>query len=171
MDSRARLFDAIENNLKLGGELIRFISDEQFRDASVPPYHSSIGCHIRHILDIFQCIFNGLDTGCVDLTARQRCEDVETNRTICLEYLGRVLVQLNDLRAQDLGEIINVTDDLGAGNVTCKYTLGAALAQAHSHAIHHFAALGYVNASLGIEMPAAEFGFNPTTPREEALAS
>jgi uncharacterized damage-inducible protein DinB len=171
MDSQARIFDAIENNLKLGGALIQFISDEQFRDASVPPYHSSIGCHIRHILDIFQCIFNGLESGSVDLTARQRCEDVETNREACLAYLDRVLVELNDLRGCDLGQLINVTDDLGAGNFTCKYTLGAALAQAHSHAIHHFAALGYVNASLGIDMPAAEFGFNPTTPREQAVAS
>lgn len=169
MSAQLDMFEAIEKNLKLGGELIRFISDDQFRDESVPPYFSSIGCHFRHILDIFDCIFSGLENGQVDLTARTRCTEVETRREACLDYLDRTLSKLHDLRSADIDRIIEVTDDLGTGRVTCKYTLGAVLVQAHSHAIHHFAALGYVNTSLGINMPAAEFGYNPTTPRETAV--
>ena len=169
MPGPASMFDAIENNLKLGGDLVRFISDEQFCDTTVPPYHSSIGSHMRHILDIFDCIFSGLEEGKVDLTARQRCLDVECCRDTCLGYLYRTIAKLNELRTIDIDQIIDVTDDLGTGRVTCKYTLGAALVQAHSHAIHHFAALGYVNSSLGINLPVPEFGYNPTTPRTPAV--
>ena len=61
--------------------------------------------------------------------------------------------------------IISISDDLGTGIVTANYTLGSALIQAHSHAIHHFASVGYVISQLGIELPDEDFGFNPTTPR------
>ena len=169
MSGQACMFDAIEKNLRLGADLIGFISDDQFCDKTVPPYHSSIGSHMRHILDIFDCILTGLDSGKVDLTARTRNLQVETQRETCQAYLDRVLAGLNALRGEDLEQLIDVTDDLGLGCVTCKYTLGAALVQAHSHAIHHFAALGYVNSCLGINMPAAEFGYNPTTPREACV--
>lgn len=171
MQGPKRMFDAIEKNLMTGADLVRFISDEQFCDCSVPPYHSSIGGHMRHILDIFDCIFSGLESGHADLTARERCLDIETDRTACLAYLERILSQLNALRETDINQLIDVTDDLGCGRVTCKYTLGAALCQAHSHAIHHFAALGYVNSCLGICLPCDEFGYNPTTPREETLTN
>lgn len=169
MPGKPNMFAAIEKNLNAGAELVRFISDDEFQDCTVPPYHSSIGCHMRHILDIFDCIFAGLESGKVDLTARKRCTDVETNREACLAYLDRTIDQLYALDDVDMDQLIDVTDDLGLGPVTCKYTLGAALIQAHSHAIHHFAALGYVNSSLGIALPVPEFGYNPTTPRETAV--
>ena len=165
------MFDAIEKNLKLGGELVQSISDEQFRDTTVPPYHASIGGHMRHILDIFDCIFSGLakGEGQIDLTARERRIEVETDRQVCLAYIDRVLSQLNALRDEDIDQLVDVTDDLGCGPVTLKYTIAAGLSQAHSHAIHHFASLGYVNCCLGIRLPHPEFGYNPTTPREETI--
>ena len=59
-----------------------------------------------------------------------------------------------------------MTDDLGTGRVTAKYTIGSALIQAHSHAIHHFASVGFIINQLGIELPDADFGYNPTTPKQ-----
>ena len=38
--------------------LLDNLSNTQLCDASIPPYHSSIGTHIRHILDFYDCIFN-----------------------------------------------------------------------------------------------------------------
>ena len=62
--------------------------------------------------------------------------------------------------------IVAVSDDLGSGVVTTNYTLGGALAQAHSHAIHHFASIGFIIHQLGIDLPDADFGYNPTTPKK-----
>ena len=53
--------------------------------------------------------------------------------------------------------------------VTVNYTLASALIQAHSHAIHHFASIGYIISQLGIELPDADFGYNPTTPKNQSL--
>ena len=67
--------------------------------------------------------------------------------------------------------MIYLTDDLGAGKVKAQYTVAAALIQAHSHAIHHYASIGYIIHQLGIELPDDMFGFNPTTPKKVAVSS
>lgn len=162
------MIDAIEHNLRVGIKLLGSVSDAQYADTSVKPYHSSIGGHMRHILDIFDCIFEGLDSGHIDLTARKRNQLVERNARVGIAYFEQTLVKLEALKGADLEQIIDVSDDLGLGMVTAKYTLAAALIQAHSHAMHHFASLGYIITKLGIDLPHEDFGFNPTTPRDVA---
>ncbi|MBL4616253.1 MAG: hypothetical protein JKY46_01025 [Robiginitomaculum sp.] len=158
------MIETVSKNLSSGIALIRSLSDEQYCDDSVAPYYSSVGSHIRHILDIFDCIFCGLENGQVNLADRTRDVEVETCRQAGLSYLQDILVKLQALRTTDLEQLIEVSDDLGDGMVTNKYTLAAAVIQAHSHAIHHFAAMGYVLCHLGITPPSAKFGVNPTTP-------
>lgn len=159
------MLDAITHNLERGIRLLESISDEQYSDVSVEPYHSSIGGHMRHILDVFDCILSGLENNKIDLTARKRNELAENKITSGLDYFRHVLQQLDYLKDKDLDQIVQVSDDLGLGMVTANYTLASVLIQAHSHAIHHFASIGYIISNLGIELPDEDFGYNPTTPR------
>ncbi len=161
--------DAISINLKRGVKLLESISNEQYSDTSIAPYNSSIGGHMRHILDVFDCIFEGLNSGQVDLTARKRNELAETNTTIGIAYFNEVIDKLQNLKNADFNQLVQVSDDLGTGMVTVNYTLASALIQAHSHAIHHFASIGYIISQLGIELPDADFGYNPTTPKNQEL--
>ncbi|MDC9721426.1 MAG: DinB family protein, partial [Urechidicola sp.] len=71
------MINAIEKNLERGIKLLNSISNQQYSDTSIAPYYSSIGGHIRHILDVFDCLFEGLPNGLVDLSARKRNELVE----------------------------------------------------------------------------------------------
>lgn len=163
------MIEAIEHNLYRGIRLLNSISDQQYSDVSVEPYHSSIGGHMRHILDVFDCIFSGLESRRIDLSARKRNELAEQKIDFGLAYFEDILSQLQSLKNKELNEIVEVTDDLGLGIISTKYTLGAVLIQAHSHAIHHFASIGFIICKLGIELPDADFGYNPTTPRKEKL--
>lgn len=156
---------AIQQNLERGMNLLHNISDSNYNDTSVAPYHSSIGIHMRHVLDVFQCVFQGLPENKVNLINRKRNELVEKNRSEGINYFEDTISQLKSLENEDFERVLVVTDDLGNGPIDTNYTLGAILAQAHSHAIHHFASIGYVIAQLGIELPDAMFGFNPTTPK------
>jgi len=165
------MINAIEQNLERGIKLLGSISNQQYSDTSIAPYYSSIGGHMRHILDIFDCLFEGLPNGEVDLSARKRNELVEVDTAEGIKYFLATISKLDQLKAVDLDQLILVKDDLGLGVVAQKYTLGSALIQAHSHAIHHFASLGYIIAQLGIELPDADFGYNPTTPKNELLQS
>ena len=162
------MIDAIEHNLKVGIELLGSIDDGQYSDTSCEPYHSSIGGHMRHILDIFDCVLEGLGSGKIDLTARKRDQLIECSSRRGIAYFEQTLARLEALKGTDYDRIIEVSDDLGLGMVTAKYTVAAALIQAHSHAMHHFASLGYIVTKLGIDLPHKDFGFNPTTPRNVA---
>ena len=163
------MISAITNNLQRGIKLLNAIDESQYQDVSVAPYHSSIGIHMRHILDVFDCIFAGLDSRKIDLSDRKRNELVETKIDLGLDYFDEIISKLKGLESNKLDVIVEVKDDLGLGFVTANYTLASILIQAHSHAIHHFASIGYIISQLDINLPDADFGYNTTTPRNENI--
>lgn len=144
--------------------LLDHLSNTQLCDASVSPYYSSIGCHIRHILDFYDCIFNG-EGGKVDLTARSRNKAVESDCGCAQDYLFTIIGKLNSATF-NMDDTVLVTDDLGLGKTEIPYTYGSLLAQANSHTIHHYAIINYIFDSLGIVINDSEFGYNPTTPKQ-----
>ncbi|CAM1371522.1 conserved hypothetical protein [Tenacibaculum litopenaei] len=156
---------AIDKNLQRGITLLTNITNEQYSDKTVAPYYSSIGAHMRHVLDVFSCIVNGVEKGHIDFSDRKRNTLAEEQTVEGIKYFEMIIQALYELETLDLNQLIEVTDDLGMGRVTATYTLSSALIQAHSHAIHHFASVGFIVNSLGIELPDADFGYNPTTPR------
>jgi len=160
------MIPAIIQNLNRGVNLLNSIDDVQYRDNSTAPYYSSIGVHVRHVLDVFDCILRGLESGMIDLSDRKRNEMAETHVGMGLDYFKEIKTRLLELENEDLDQVVKVRDDLGLGMVTANYTLAAALIQAHSHAIHHFASIGYIISQLGISLPDGDFGYNPTTPKK-----
>ena len=157
---------AIDKNLQKGIKLLQTVSNEEYTNNSIPPYNSTIGCHIRHILDIFSCVFKGLESNHIDFTVRDRNELVESYTSEGLNYFTQTRTKLITLSEDDLLKEVLLTDNLGLGNVTAKTTLKAVLMQVQSHTTHHYASIGYLIYQLGIALPDADFGFNPTTPKK-----
>ena len=162
------MISAIIQNLNRGVSLLSYINDDEYSNNSTAPYYSSIGIHMRHILDVFSCIFDGLESRQIDLTARQRNELAENKVRVGLSYFDTVIAKLKEVEVEDLDLVVEVKDDLGLGLVTANYTLAAALIQAHSHAIHHYAIINYILNRLDITIMDESFGYNPTTPKPEA---
>ncbi len=160
------MIEAIEKNLNRGVQLLSCITDKEYNDTTIAPYYSSIGGHMRHVLDVFDCIFEGMESGKINLINRKRNELAENYTQYGITYFENIIQRLKLIETEDFNKIVMVTDDLGLGTVSVNYTLGGIIIQAHSHAIHHFASVGYVINQLGIELPDADFGFNPTTPKK-----
>lgn len=156
--------DIIEN-LQRGIRLLNSITDEQYSDTSVPPYFSSIGANMRHVLDVYSCVFNGLESNTIDFSDRARNLLSEQKTSFGIEYFNEVIISLENLNTNDFSKVVSVTDDLGSGRLTANYTLESVLLQAHSHTIHHFASIGFIIYQLKIELPDTDFGYNPTTPK------
>lgn len=146
--------------------LLDNLSNTQLSDASVSPYYSSIGSHIRHILDFYDCILNkDAHNNIVDLTARSRNKAVECDCQCAKDYLDLIIEKLNAENFA-IDETVFVVDDLGLGKTQIPYTNGSLLAQANSHTIHHYAIINYIFDNLGIVIEDSEFGYNPTTPKQ-----
>ena len=107
----------------------------------------------------------GLDSSSINLIYRKRNELAEKHTEHGIQYFYETIKRLKSLESKDYNTIVKVTDDLGLGIISANYTLAGILIQAHSHAIHHFASVGYVISQLGIKLPDDDFGFNPTTPK------
>ena len=161
----------IQSNLKTlqkTNVLLSNLTNEELCNNSVSPYYSSLGCHIRHILDFYDCVLNIDSEKRIDLTARKRNNNVECNCDDASEYLNKIITRLQNIDYKSAERIV-VIDDLGLGKTEIQYTFGALFAQANSHAIHHYAIINYILDSLGIALQDDEFGYNPTTPRETTL--
>ncbi|MDX6747827.1 DinB family protein [Polaribacter sp. PL03] len=165
------MIEAIEKNLQRGIQLLKNISDEQYSNKSVAPYNSSIGCHMRHVLDVFSCVLNGLDSGFVDFSVRERNECAEKETSVGILYFETVISQLKKINKEDFNITIKVCDDMGLGKETANYTIAGVLMQAQSHATHHYASIGYLIYQLGVSLPNSDFGYNPTTPKKVNITS
>lgn len=158
------IISAINQNLNKASQLLEAISDYEYTNESIGPYFSSIGSHIRHSLDFFSCLIDGLDSNHIDLTKRTRDEVLSTNRMAAQNYihdLQQTLLTYGDITTNYL---IHVSDDLGQGIIKVDYTLESILAHANSHALHHYAIIGYILHHLGLTIEIPGFGYNPTTP-------
>lgn len=144
--------------------LLSVLSDEELSSNSISPYYSSIGSHIRHIYDFYDCSLKIDDKNFVDLTARQRIKSIENNCNSALDYIDELIDRIKNIDF-DIDKEIIVIDDLGTGRINIKYTFSALLAQANSHTIHHYAIINYILDRLNIKINVADFGYNPTTPK------
>jgi len=160
------MINEIAKNLERGIQLLNSITDSEYSDETLPPYFSSIGCNIRHVLDAFTAIIKGFESGHVDFTDRKRNTICEKETKEGIRYIEETIRKLHGIKKEDFSKIISVTDNLGNGDITINYTLESTLAYAHSHAIHHFASVGFLVHQLGIELQDADFGYNPTTPQK-----
>lgn len=158
------IIESTLNTLQKSNYLLNNLDDDILSNTSVSPYNSSIGSHLRHILDFYDCILN-IKKGCVDLTARKRDKKIETCCDSAKGYLQSLINRLSNLD-ENLDKTVCVIDDLGLGKIEIPYTLAALLAQANSHTIHHYAIINYILDRLGIIVDDNDFGYNPTTPKE-----
>lgn len=161
------IINSLLNTLYKSKNLLNKINDTSYCCKEVGPYYSSVGSHIRHILDFYNCIFNGVEGKYVNLTSRERNQKIESNCNCAISEIDVIADKLRSLNTVDLSLLLDVEDNLGNGNITLKYTLGALLAQANSHTIHHYAIISYILDRLNIAIEDENFGYNPTTPKRE----
>ncbi|WAC02022.1 hypothetical protein N7U66_19775 [Lacinutrix neustonica] len=159
-----RIIQSTIQTLKKSHELLTTLNDDQFGNASVSPYYSSIGSHIRHIYDFYDCALTVTD-GCVDLTARKRITAIENSCDSAIEAFATIIHRLKLLDTLNSKKIV-VIDDLGMGKLEINYTYEALLAQGNSHTIHHYAIINYILDRLNITIEDSDFGYNPTTPKK-----
>ncbi len=158
------IISSVNHNLNNAIALLKAIDSNTYQDTSVGPYYSSIGSHIRHTLDFFDCIISGLDSNDIDLTARKRDEILSSDKNAAIDHIFELQETLLSYVDVSTDYLIHVTDNMGQGKVTVNYTLESILSHANSHAVHHYATIGYILDHLGIEMKIPGFGYNPTTP-------
>lgn len=98
---------------------------------------SSLGQHFRHILEFFQCLEDGVQSGTVDYAARNRNPVYETNPEIASAAFEAFNHSLPHF---DLAQPVQVRAEFGSDDRPCyESTVGRELLFVYDHAIHHLA--------------------------------
>ncbi|MBF7074071.1 DinB family protein [Glaciecola sp. MH2013] len=146
--------------------LLDDISLSDYQSALKPHFSSSIGAHIRHIVDHFTAIVDGYEAGEINYNKRNRHGDVEQfpqKAIASLESVSEWL--LTTCSSELLNKKVYVTTEIDISHTkstTCESTLERELVFAASHAIHHYALIRIIRNMQGKDLPEF-FGYAPAT--------
>ncbi len=154
--------------LHTGREIIAGLSDEHYNFICEPYTSASIGSHFRHIIDHYQCLFAGLESGCVDYDQRARDPRVERHTGSALQQLDVTVDNMQALRSSAsadanlrLSVSLRTTLD-SASEVAFQSTLHRELVFLHGHTTHHFSLVAMLLRL--IDLPVDEtLGIAPST--------
>lgn len=145
--------------------LLTQLSNEQYIKIEQPYLQSSIGQHMRHILDSFHCVMSCLNSNYVDYNLRRRHHLVETKKEIAINEwtdIAEKLQQISHNIMQNQVDVINEASSIDRRIAKNISTLGREFIFVSSHAIHHFA---LIRVSLCVQNidPMVCFGMAPAT--------
>ncbi len=117
--------------------IINQLSQEQFSSKLNVLNGSSIGQHVRHILEFYICLSQGIRSGIVDYDKRVRNHSIESDP----EYAAMILEELSSLfccgEREDMA-LIN-TIEYNSHVISTNSSVSRELIYLIEHSIHHYA--------------------------------
>ena len=156
-----RLILGCKHGLDQCAALVQQLSDSSF--TYVEESNSSIGCHLRHILDRYQCFFSGLNSGCVNYDERKRDKSIESNLEAASFAIASATRRIEDLENNSQNSI-KVQESVHhlIPQVLIESTVDRELMSLISHTTHHLAIIALIAKGLGYNL-GSDFGKAPST--------
>lgn len=161
------------NLLEQGVDVLQRLSDAQYAASQPPVFNSTVGAHIRHLLDHFDCLLEHIEDGRVDYDARGRDRRIETDRGLALERLRKTAARLHTIREDAGNHRLQVKVDGGGQDAAAIWSASSVTRELQflvSHTIHHYALVAAILSHAGCPVK-RDFGVSPSTLRYERLRS
>jgi uncharacterized damage-inducible protein DinB len=144
------------------GEVISQMEDQDYSRPLVIFSNSSIGMHVRHVLEFYQCLFEQGSE--LNYDKRQRDLTIQSSIERAKEVITHIVMKLNTLTEENLNEPILLSDI--EDNAPISTSLSRELHYNFEHTIHHSALLkiGILSLDKGIVI-SDRFGVAPSTLR------
>ncbi len=111
---------------------------EQFSQKLAVFNGSSIGGHVRHVVEFFDCLLAGAETGTVNYDARKRDLQIEQNLGYALSIIAFCVEKLEKMPRQTA--FLTLESEFGDG---CRCAISTSFEREEAylieHSIHHFA--------------------------------
>ena len=141
------------------------ISDTDYTRVMRPQFSGSAGQHMRHVLDHFLSLKEGVVTGVVDYDTRRRGCEAETSVARALQVLDEIERWLPQVCSENPSTSISVKSEVSLTEtkyVVVESSIGRELMFVASHAVHHFSQLALIRSLQG-KASDADFGIAPAT--------
>lgn len=146
--------------------VISAVTDKDFCTRSTALGGSTIGQHVRHTIEFFYCLKEGMRTGVVNYDNRAHDRKLEIDRFLSINALGEVERFVGSVQ-----EDVNLTLEVGYGrdsDNTCSISTSfhRELAYNIEHLVHHMAIvrIGLRDVATHVRLP-ADFGVAASTMR------
>lgn len=153
--------EAIDQSLSL----CALLDNNSYTFKAQPYVQSSIGEHLRHILDLFFALINEPNVGVVDYDHRRRGASVETKLDVGISELTQVKTWLQQLDSSRLDASITILSEATiSSQKVCEMasSLRRELLFVASHTIHHLAIIKVITTHCDIET-SEHLGYAPAT--------
>jgi hypothetical protein len=145
------------------------LTDDQYVEPSSILFNATIGQHVRHIIELFQCLENGYDEGVVNYEKRKRDYRIETDRVFAAKCMRAIYRELDKPNKRMLLEAEDYNEDVETIVIPSNYY--REVAYNLEHTIHHMALIRVgVNEVSAVELP-DEFGVAYSTIKYRQLCA
>ncbi len=118
-------------------DLLKDIDSVEYRDSLRPLHYSTVGQHVRHITEFYQCLLKGQKNGLVDYDARERNIQIEVDKDFTIELLEDIKRHLDNLKTD---YPLSLKTQFGADEAVCvPSSFYRELTYLIEHTIHHLA--------------------------------
>jgi hypothetical protein len=141
------------------------LNDRQYTMSCQTLSGSSVGQHVRHVVELFQCLVNGYATGAVNYDARPRNQAIATHKEVAAECLANIT---NAITHPDKAMLLQTSFGPDDKPSTISTTYFREIVYNIEHAIHHMALIRIgIGEVSDIGLP-QEFGVAPSTLKYQA---
>lgn len=159
-----------QKNMREIKNVLLQLSDEYYIHKSILLSQATIGQHIRHIIEFYQCIIDKSTIKKINYDNRFRSEKMESNRKYAISIIDEIIVKLNQEKV-DYNLIVEGNFSAnGKNTVKIQSTFLRELAYYLEHSIHHLALIKIALMELNKEdIIDDSFGFAPATIRYKKI--
>lgn len=149
--------------LQQGATLLALLGAERFAQRVPLCFNSSVGGHLRHVIDHYEAFLAGVAGGALDYEGRARDPLLERDLEVAQGRLESVGRRLSELAVERDDAPLAVLAETSSG-IAVRSSAVRELEFLLSHTVHHYALIAVIARSLGCE-PAPDFGVAPSTLR------
>lgn len=142
-------------------ESINRLSPEQYIRPCRNLMNNTIGQHVRHIIELFQCLERGYTSGTIDYEKRRRDVEIETNRETACNLLQQIYRNLNRPNKELL--LVASYDDDANRPVIISTNYQREVVYNLEHTIHHMALMRIGIAEVSDLVLSEDFGVASST--------
>lgn len=140
---------------------VEALTDEQYRFPATVLSQATVGQHLRHIVEFFQELYKGYESGSVNYDKRQRDQRIETDRSFAIQKLYEIVAGLSK-PDKDLVLITSLPME-GNGHLDFKTNYHRELLYNLEHTVHHMAFIRMGIEAISIIQLPVRFGVAEST--------
>jgi uncharacterized damage-inducible protein DinB len=154
----------IKNTVQELIDVLAQLNTQEYTKPETSLSHATIGQHTRHIIELFQCLINEYNEGCINYDKRKRNKEIENS----LDTATKALKEVQDNLEKSDKEIV-VVYELAGEEITIKSNYYRELMYNLEHCIHHQALIKVALLNMPHIQINDTFGVAPSTIKHRSM--